>query len=228
MVHFVGAGSGAVDLITVRGARLLSEADVVIYAGSLVNPDLLSYTKEGCDIHDSAKMTLEQVIEVIKKAARKFIPDIEVAFSTYNWGFADEKDRIDLINNLPTDITLEATWDMFEQRKMKNSVQDGVDYSLNFVGPGKYFISEAKAAKARGIRLSTNAQSSGRTWDFGTVPYEPMPYQWMKRYEGMVKAHYDWGLTCVLENIHYGVQPSIISELEKYMFFTTSHTGRMA
>ena len=68
MVHFVGAGSGAVDLITVRGARHLSEADVVIYAGSLVNPDLLSYTKEGCDIHDSAKMTLEQVIEVIKKA----------------------------------------------------------------------------------------------------------------------------------------------------------------
>ena len=68
MVHFVGAGSGAVDLITVRGARLISEADVVIYAGSLVNPDLLSYTKEGCEIYDSSKMTLEQVIEVIKKA----------------------------------------------------------------------------------------------------------------------------------------------------------------
>lgn len=68
MVHFVGAGSGAVDLITVRGARLLSEADVVIYAGSLVNPDLLSYAKEGCEVHDSARMTLEQVIEVIKKA----------------------------------------------------------------------------------------------------------------------------------------------------------------
>ena len=70
MVHFVGAGSGAVDLITVRGARLLSEADVVIYAGSLVNPDLLSYTKEGCELHDSAKMTLEQVIAVIKKAEK--------------------------------------------------------------------------------------------------------------------------------------------------------------
>ena len=70
MVHFVGAGSGAVDLITVRGARLLSEADVVIYAGSLVNPDLLSYTKEGCEIHDSSRMTLEQVIEVIKKAEK--------------------------------------------------------------------------------------------------------------------------------------------------------------
>ena len=68
MVHFVGAGSGAVDLITIRGAKLLGEADVVIYAGSLVNPELLNYCKEGCEIHNSATMTLEEVIAVIKKA----------------------------------------------------------------------------------------------------------------------------------------------------------------
>lgn len=68
MIHFVGAGSGASDLITVRGARLLSEADVVIWAGSLVNPELLSYCREGCEIHDSARLTLEEVIEIIKKA----------------------------------------------------------------------------------------------------------------------------------------------------------------
>lgn len=73
MVHFVGAGSGAVDLITVRGARLLGEADVVIYAGSLVNPQLLEYCKAECEIHNSASMTLEEVIDVIKaaEAARK-------------------------------------------------------------------------------------------------------------------------------------------------------------
>ena len=68
MVHFVGAGSGAVDLITVRGARLLREADVIIYAGSLVNPELLRYAKADCEIHDSARMTLEQVIDVIRSA----------------------------------------------------------------------------------------------------------------------------------------------------------------
>lgn len=68
MVHFVGAGSGAPDLITVRGAKLLSEADYIIYAGSLVNPALLDYKKEGCVVYDSAKMTLEEVIEVMKKA----------------------------------------------------------------------------------------------------------------------------------------------------------------
>ena len=68
MVYFVGAGSGAADLITVRGARLLGEADVVIYAGSLVNPALLQYTREGCEIHNSAEMTLEQVLAVVKAA----------------------------------------------------------------------------------------------------------------------------------------------------------------
>ena len=68
MVHFVGAGSGAVDLITVRGAKLLGEADVVIYAGSLVNPELLNYCKAGCEVHDSAKLTLEEVIDLVKKA----------------------------------------------------------------------------------------------------------------------------------------------------------------
>ena len=68
MVHFVGAGSGAADLITLRGARLLAEADVVIYAGSLVNPALLDGCKDGCVIHNSAEMTLEQVISVIRQA----------------------------------------------------------------------------------------------------------------------------------------------------------------
>jgi len=160
-------------------------------------------------------------VEMIKNAARKYNPNIEIYFSTYNWGFVDEELRVALIENLPTDITLSPTWDMFERHKMKDSVQCGVDYSLNFVGPGSYFVSEAKAANKRGIKLSTNSQSSGRTWDFGTVPYEPMPYQWMKRYEAMIKAHYEWGLVSILENIHYAFQPSIISELEKYMFFTS-------
>ena len=68
MVHFVGAGCGAPDLITLRGARLLAEADVVIYAGSLVNPELLRGVRPGCEIHDSAGMTLEQVVAVIKAA----------------------------------------------------------------------------------------------------------------------------------------------------------------
>ncbi|MDF2984645.1 MAG: precorrin-4 C11-methyltransferase [Eubacterium sp.] len=66
MVTFVGAGPGAVDLITVRGKALLEEADIVIYAGSLVNPELLLYTKQSCQVYNSAEMTLEQVISVME------------------------------------------------------------------------------------------------------------------------------------------------------------------
>ena len=70
MVHFVGAGPGAADLITVRGKRLLEEADVIIYAGSLVNPELLSCAKKGTEIHNSARMTLEEVLAVMEEAER--------------------------------------------------------------------------------------------------------------------------------------------------------------
>mgnify|MGYP004673806493 FL=1 len=77
MVHFVGAGPGAPDLITVRGKTLLEEADMIIYAGSLVNPQLLDYATEKCKIYDSSKMTLEQVIETIVKA-HEADPDISI------------------------------------------------------------------------------------------------------------------------------------------------------
>ncbi len=70
MIHFVGAGCGAPDLITVRGMNLLQQADVIIYAGSLVNPQLLAYAKAECDIHNSAYMTLEDVLSVMEAAER--------------------------------------------------------------------------------------------------------------------------------------------------------------
>jgi precorrin-4/cobalt-precorrin-4 C11-methyltransferase len=71
LIHFVGAGSGAPDLITVRGAKLLKEADVIIYAGSLVNPQLLDYKREGCRVYNSARMTLEEVLDVMMDAEKK-------------------------------------------------------------------------------------------------------------------------------------------------------------
>lgn len=71
MVHFVGAGPGSPELITVRGHKLLQEADIIIYAGSLVNPEHLAVAKEGCQIYNSASMTLEEVIAVMEQGEKE-------------------------------------------------------------------------------------------------------------------------------------------------------------
>ena len=71
MIYFVGAGSGAPDLITLRGQKLLQQADVIIYAGSLVNPQLLEEKKKGCRVYNSALMTLEEVTAVMKTAEQE-------------------------------------------------------------------------------------------------------------------------------------------------------------
>ena len=78
MIHFVGAGSGAPDLITLRGKKYLEEADVIIYAGSLVNPQLLDYAKEDCRIYNSAKMTLEEVLEVMFEAEKEGLTTVRL------------------------------------------------------------------------------------------------------------------------------------------------------
>mgnify|MGYP000818238462 CR=1 FL=1 len=87
MVHFIGAGTGAPDLITVRGQKLLGEADIIIYAGSLVNPALLDLKKEGCVVYNSATMTLEQVIDAIEqRLATGTLSPVNLTVSNQNMG----------------------------------------------------------------------------------------------------------------------------------------------
>lgn len=99
MVHFVGAGSGAADLITVRGAHLLSSCDAVIYAGSLVNPELLQYCREDCKIYNSAQMTLEQVIDVMQEmeAAGKTTVRLHTGDSSIYGAVREQFDRLDAL-----------------------------------------------------------------------------------------------------------------------------------
>lgn len=160
-------------------------------------------------------------VAMVRRSLDKVKPEALILFSTYNWGFAPEENRIALINELPTEgVLVVPTWDMFHQWKVGDVVEDMVDYSLCFAGPGEYFVSEAIACKKRGLMLGANAQCSGRTWDFGVVPYEPAPWAWIDRYKAMQQAHYEWGLCATCECIHYGFWPSIISYLEKEAFYT--------
>ncbi|MCR5295272.1 MAG: precorrin-4 C(11)-methyltransferase [Lachnospiraceae bacterium] len=104
MVHFVGAGCGAPDLITLRGERLLREADVVIYAGSLVNPALLGLCPEGCKVYNSAEMTLEELFSVMKENEKQKLVRLQTGDTSL---FSAVREQIDLLEKagIPYDIT---------------------------------------------------------------------------------------------------------------------------
>ena len=106
MVHFIGAGPGAADLITLRGARLLGEADVIIYAGSLVNSALLDYKKVGCAVYDSASMTLEQVLAMMQEAegAGKTTARLHTGDPSLYGAIREQMDALDRLG-IPYDVT---------------------------------------------------------------------------------------------------------------------------
>ncbi|MBQ5746359.1 MAG: hypothetical protein IIV81_00330 [Clostridia bacterium] len=161
-------------------------------------------------------------LDCIKRHVRKYNENADIVFWTYNWGWAPEEYRVKLIESLPKDISLLATFELDE-----TFVKDGVtersgDYTLTFEGPGGYFLSEARAAKANGIRLYSMVNTGGLTWDFGTIPYEPFPYQWKKRYDNMKECHEKYGLCGIMESHHFGFYPSFISRFAKANFIAST------
>ena len=155
-------------------------------------------------------------VRAVKKAIKVHSKNMEIVFWSYNWGGKPLQPRMELIDNLPQDTTLMATFEMFEPQKKRNGLETRIDdYSISFAGPGGYFATEAERAAKRGLRLYSMANTGGLSWDFSLVPYQPIPFQWKKRYDAICKAQDDWGLVGLMENHHYGWWPSFVSEIEK-------------
>ena len=100
MVYFIGAGPGDADLITVKGRDTLAKADIVIYAGSLVSKEHMNYCKAGCEIHNSASMTLEQVIEVMERAEKenKMVVRLHTGDPAIYGAIKEQMDELDKFN----------------------------------------------------------------------------------------------------------------------------------
>lgn len=100
MLYFVGAGPGAKDLITVRGMKLLQNADVVIYAGSLVNPELLEYCKSDCSVYDSSQLTFNEIINIISDSERegKMLVRLHTGDPSLFGAVKEQMDELDRLN----------------------------------------------------------------------------------------------------------------------------------
>lgn len=161
------------------------------------------------------------LVNLIKKVSRKYNPEADIVFWTYNFSSTPKEERVKLIKSLPTDISLQITFEKSVRYDMDGITQFSTDYSLGLSDYGYVFAEEAEAAKERGIRLYSMTNTGGLTWDFGVIPYQPMPYHWIKRYQSMREAHDKWGLCGIMECHHYGIYPSIISKLSQWCFTET-------
>ncbi len=167
-----------------------------------------------------------QWLDVVKRAIRREKPDADIVFWTYNWGYHPEAERLALIDNLPTDISLEVTFEMFEDELRQGVPSRSVDYTISFPDPGKYFVSEAHAAKRRGIPLYAMTNAAGTTWDVGVVPYIPAPGLWLRRFEKMRTYHEICDLCGSMDGHHYGCTPSMITDLAKAYFAESAPNGQ--
>lgn len=162
-------------------------------------------------------------IAKIRDAIRKYKKDADIVFWTYNWGWVEEEKRIALLKTLPTDISLLVTFEMFEKYEICGTVERVSDYSLTYPYAGGYFLSEAKIAAERGIRLYAMCNTAGRTWDYGGSPYLPMPYKWIERFKDINRAQKDFGLVGLMEGHHYGFYPNFISRLAYLSFMNDEY-----
>ena len=163
----------------------------------------------------------QQWLNLISKVIRKYNPEADIVLWTYNFSKHKLEARRPLLESLPKDIALEATFEMGSQPYLYGKARGRVmDYTINVVGPSTSFTSEAEIAKNRNLRLYSMTNTGGRTWDFGVIPYMPFPQQWMKRYQQMRSAHETYGLSGIMETHHYGLYPSVISKLSKHCFLS--------
>ena len=158
-------------------------------------------------------------LKLVTKVTRKYKSDFDVVFWTYNWFWAPEKDRLALLEAIPTNVTVHVTFEMGASAVTREGAEFHVDdYSITESGPGTVFVSEAKLCKRRGIRLTSMSNTGGRTWDFGGMPFEPVPYAWLGRFRNLRAAQAEWGLKGLMESHHYGYTPNFIAEIAKAAF----------
>ena len=157
-----------------------------------------------------------------EKAYKAGNPNGDFIFWTYNFCWFSDRERCAFIRNATPTTAINLSFvvggeDRFH-RTGAGSFYTVEDYSICEPGPAPIFIPEADEAHRRGLRLYTMVNTGGRTWDFGTVPYMPVPQMWNLRYEAIERARQEWNVCGLMESHHYGFTPNFIAELSKEAF----------
>ncbi len=162
-------------------------------------------------------------LNAIKRAVHKVNPDMEIIFSTYNWGWAPLDVRRKFLENFPKDITLQITFEIFKANERGGLKTPVMDYTISATEPGYYFSSEAEIAHSLGLRIRATSNLAGTTWDFGCAPYVPVPQRWIRKMLNLKRYLKECGVESFYENHHYGWWENPTLDLAKEIFFTPEH-----
>jgi hypothetical protein len=163
-------------------------------------------------------------LQKIEQVIHKVEPDIELSFSSYNWGYAPFEIRRDFLRRYPKNYTLRVPFENFKSRRRDDLSCPIMDYTISEPEPGYYFWSEAEEAFRNKIPVEVISNTAGATWDFGTVPYVPAPYKWIQRLRALNEALEKWEVNRYYETHHYGWEPNVITELCKRYFYNPQET----
>jgi len=153
---------------------------------------------------------LEAVVDVLHRHS----PDMEVVFWTYNWSQQPADLCAGLVPRFPDGVAIQGTLGNGAVTKHDNGlVCICRDYTASTPGFTGHYAAQARAARAANRRFYTMANTAGLTWDYGVAPYLPCPFQWKKRWDGLVDPQY--GVAGLMETHHFGWYPSFVSELAK-------------
>ena len=158
-------------------------------------------------------------LAAVKAALHAHAPGMEIVFWTYNWSRQPVEPCADLVGKFPDGVSILSTFGKGEQVRHRNGLVNACrDYTISCPGPTRHFSAEAKAAGEHGRRLYAMSNTGGLTWDFGVIPYQPVPHQWKRRWDALRKSNAEDGLSGLMESHHYGWHPSFVSELAKEAF----------
>ena len=158
-------------------------------------------------------------IKAVETAVRKYKPDAEIVFSTYNWLWAPAEVRRKFLEAFPKGVCLRVPFEMFRVRDLGNGVRrQTMDYTISETDFSECCRGEMKMAHELGLKLGVVAMSGGTPWDFGTAPYVPAPLQWIKKFRSLLAAKKTYGVDNFYDAHHMGWWPSIVTDLGRAAF----------
>ena len=155
-------------------------------------------------------------LEGIEQAVHRVNPRADVIFETYNWGYAPYEERKRFLEHCPKKLMLSVCYEIFARKTLEGLQTPVMDYTISTREPGYYFTSECETAHQYGISLQANTNTAGIGWDFGAVPYVPVPYRWLERDRDLRVKSQAWGILSHYATHHYGWWNSVAADLGKW------------